>query len=279
MIKTYFSPAKINLFLKILHKRSDDYHEVVTLMQTIDFGDHLVLSLSDHQDSLVSNFHDIMNNSNSIWKALEIFRSHTNIRDHINFELKKKIPLGSGLGGGSSNAATALYALNDFFQTNIHIEQLKEWSKLLGADTPFFFSSGLALGKGIGNNLHDYQEGLPDLTYVLYFDKEGVSSKKAYQNFQIKNGINNTEAILLGYNDLESATFSFRKDLRKKKTDLQRIWSPYAKFVAMTGSGATIVVAYPTELNNKYNAELQKLIKKTSGIPANSIVKYQQWFP
>ncbi|WP_100934348.1 4-(cytidine 5'-diphospho)-2-C-methyl-D-erythritol kinase [Candidatus Chlamydia corallus] len=134
----YFSPAKLNLFLKIWEKRSDNFHELTTLYQAIDFGDTLSLK-SSTKDHLVSNVDEMLSPSNLIWKSLAIFRRETQILQPVSWYLNKSIPLQAGLGGGSSNAATALYALNKHFQTNIPATTLQLWAKEIGSDVPFFF--------------------------------------------------------------------------------------------------------------------------------------------
>ncbi|WP_108896995.1 4-(cytidine 5'-diphospho)-2-C-methyl-D-erythritol kinase [Chlamydia serpentis] len=134
----YFSPAKLNLFLKIWGKRSDGFHELTTFYQTIDFGDILSLT-SSAKDSLISNVDELVSPSNLIWKSLAIFRRETQILQPVSWTLNKSVPLGAGLGGGSSNAATALYALNEHFQTNIPTATLQLWAQEIGSDVPFFF--------------------------------------------------------------------------------------------------------------------------------------------
>ncbi len=108
-----FSPAKLNLFLRVLSKRKDGYHEIASLFQAIDFGDILTFALSD-KDKLTSSDPSIPHDrSNLIFQAADQFRRQTGLHFGLEVDLEKKIPTQSGLGGGSSNAATTLWALNE----------------------------------------------------------------------------------------------------------------------------------------------------------------------
>lgn len=278
-IRAFFSPAKVNLFLKVLHKRPDGFHELCTLMQSIDFGDILTLE-SSPKDCLSCNILSLESSENFIWKSLELFRRETGILQPVKWNLKKRIPLKAGLGGGSSNAATALYALNFYFQAQLPLKTLQDLAAEIGSDVPFFFSSGTALGYGRGERVASCEGIAENESYVLYFSSEGVTgvtTEDAYKSlvpsdFSTEHSFNNCKE-----NDLEKAVFRFRKDLLEKKLQLQKLWKPYGGHVLMSGSGGTLFVRYNATPHREQ--ETSKLIEHTRGIPARKLNKeLTQWY-
>lgn len=233
-MKTYFSPAKINLYLKIVSKRLDGYHDLSTLMQTISLGDFLHIELA-HSDSLTcTNSMVPTDSTNLILKALNLFRSKTHLTFNFKVHLEKNIPMQAGLGGGSSNAATILWACNELTQSNIPVNQLLEWSAEIGSDIPFFFSQGTAHCSGRG----EFVKALPHLDKKKVWivkPKVSLSTPSVFQNFNLEeNLINNDEQW--GVNDLEKAAFKLEPSLFKLKN---RLVEAGFDTVMMTGSGSS----------------------------------------
>ncbi|WP_201456306.1 4-(cytidine 5'-diphospho)-2-C-methyl-D-erythritol kinase [Chlamydia sp. 17-3921] len=280
-LRHFFSPAKLNLFLKILKKRSDGFHELVTLYQAIDFGDRLSLKNS-FEDSLSCNIRELESPNNLVWKSLEIFRQKTHIVQPVKWFLQKQIPIGAGLGGGSSNAATALYALNQYFQTGLSLETLQILSEEIGSDVPFFFSSGTALGSSLGEKLFPYNKLLPEVSYVLYFSSPGVLTKDAYLHLQSSDFSENKDLcdFLWKGNDLEKPVFRLRPDLLEKKKCLQKLWNPFQGKVLMSGSGATLFVHYPKKLEQDFQTrkKILALIRQSQGLSVRSLNKQDLWY-
>lgn len=133
------SPAKINLFLRILHKRADAYHELASLFQTVDLSDILHLSLSETDSLVCSDKTLAVDSSNLIIKAANLFRKKTGIDQGLSVHLEKKIPMEAGLGGGSSNAATTLYGFNELCGRPATEAELISWASEIGSDVSFFF--------------------------------------------------------------------------------------------------------------------------------------------
>ncbi|EPP34652.1 4-(cytidine 5'-diphospho)-2-C-methyl-D-erythritol kinase [Chlamydia ibidis] len=270
----FFSPAKLNLFLKVFGKKSNGFHEIITRYQTINFGDTLSLSLGDI-DRLMSNLPALENSDNLIWKSLKLFRQVTGITTPVVWQLYKRIPLGAGLGGGSSNAATALFALNSLFKTNLSVDVLQDLGKSIGMDVPLFFSSGSSIGIGQGDHILPNSVQLEEENYVLYFSKEGVNTKLAFSQLLPSDYAGNVKDAMFysGDNDLEKSVFRFRPDLKAKKEELERIWSPFHSYVMMSGTGATLFVRYPKKLEEDLitRKTISKIIQKTQGILANAI--------
>ena len=136
-----FSPAKVNIFFRTLAKRGDGYHEIASLYTALDFGDYLDIEFSD-QDQFTSNHPRLKQDStNLVIRALHLFRDKLGNHAFVKIHLDKQIPFESGLGGGSSNAATTLFGLNNLFGKPFSIDELRRMGALLGSDVAFFFSS------------------------------------------------------------------------------------------------------------------------------------------
>ena len=181
------SPAKVNLRLEILRKREDGYHEIKTILQKISLQDTLYFSLRKGKG--VSIKADSPNlptgKANLVYKAVRSMMIESGYRGGIRVDIKKRIPLGAGLGGGSSNAATTLKAMNELLNLNVSKKRLMEMGLEIGADVPFFFLEGAAVGSGIGERLRKVE--LPVLWFVLIYPNFEVSTRWAYQNFVLTN--------------------------------------------------------------------------------------------
>ena len=150
------SPAKLNLFLYITGRRDNGYHELQTLFQFVDFGDEL--SITAHQRSnqitISPQIPGVATEDNLIWKAATALQQYANTNFGADIELKKVLPMGGGIGGGSSNAATVLVALNCLWQLGLSDDQLAEIGLKLGADVPVFVRGFSAFAEGVGEQLH-----------------------------------------------------------------------------------------------------------------------------
>ncbi len=177
------SPAKVNLRLEILRKREDGYHELKTIFQKISLHDTLHFSLKKGKGISITTNHPRLpvGKTNLIYRAAQSILRRSNYEGRVAIQIEKRIPLGAGLGGGSSNAATTLKALNQLLETKISRKELIELGLDLGADVPFFFLKGAALGSGIGERLKKIE--LSDLWFVLIYPNFEVSTRWAYENF------------------------------------------------------------------------------------------------
>lgn len=228
-----FSPAKINLFLKVVSKRPDGYHNLSSLFQTISLGDTLSFDIHS-QDLLISSDVNLpTDSSNLILKATELFRKKTGSTQHYKIHLNKKIPTQAGLGGGSSNAATTLWACNQLTDAKIPLEELVKWASEIGSDVPFFFSQGRAHCTGRGEII----EQLPlcdSKPFWIVKPSCGLSTPEVYRHLKLSS---QSERLLDGYyNDLEQPAFDLNPDLRRLKNELlQRGFET----VLMSGSGSS----------------------------------------
>jgi 4-diphosphocytidyl-2-C-methyl-D-erythritol kinase len=181
------SPAKVNLRLEILKRREDGYHELRTIFQKISLYDTLYFTLRNKKGIVIETDHlDLPTGKNNlIYKAIQSMMKESDYQKGIYVKINKRIPIGAGLGGGSSNAATTLKAMNKLLELNLSKKKLMEKGLEIGADVPFFFLESAAIGLGIGERLK--KVGLPDLWYVLIYPNFEVSTRWAYQNFGLTN--------------------------------------------------------------------------------------------
>lgn len=141
--------SKLNLFLKVISKRDDGYHDIKTIMSEFDFGDEIVISKSA-SDSFTSNM--VSTGPNLVEKALLKLREHVHVPS-VSIELKKMTPIGSGMGTGSSDASETLKGLNDFFNLKLERKTLLNIASEIGMDVPFFIDGKLALATNRGDEL------------------------------------------------------------------------------------------------------------------------------
>lgn len=148
------SPAKLNLFLYINGKHADGYHELQTLFQFLDYGDWLTIELrNDNRICLRPEIPNLKTEDNLIYRAAKLLQSKTGIQRGADIYLDKVLPMGGGVGGGSSNAATVLLALNYMWQTDLSIPELATLGLKLGADVPIFIHGKSAFAEGVGEQI------------------------------------------------------------------------------------------------------------------------------
>lgn len=237
-----FSPAKINTFFRVLKKRDDGFHDIASLMLALSFGDLIHVSLGKEDKLTYTGMQIPVDESNLVFRALEVFRSYTGWRQSIHFHLEKKIPVGSGLGGGSSNAATALWALRQLSCLPLSQKELQALGTEIGSDVPFFFSQGAALCEGRGEKIKDLDFVFKPSLYLVVDDLH-VSTPKVYAHCRPHAISEEPPQSLLAsviqgdfpmVNDLEAAAFAAYPQLCKRKQILQK----YFAKVLMTGSGS-----------------------------------------
>ncbi|WP_159651498.1 4-(cytidine 5'-diphospho)-2-C-methyl-D-erythritol kinase [Vibrio atypicus] len=148
------SPAKLNLFLYITGRQENGYHELQTLFQFLDHGDDLAITANESGDiTLTPAIPGVALEDNLIWKAATALQKQSGCQQGAHIEINKVLPMGGGIGGGSSNAATALVALNYLWQTELSDEELAAIGLKLGADVPVFTRGFAAFAEGVGEKL------------------------------------------------------------------------------------------------------------------------------
>ena len=262
------SPAKVNLHLRVLRKRPDGYHDLATLMQKISLYDELEFFPSDRGIFLRCPGVPLPENEdNIVFRAAKTIFSRAGFRSGVTITLHKNIPLAAGLGGGSSNAAITLLALNELFQFNFSNEELRELGAALGADVPFFLFPGPAWAFGIGDRL-EAARAVPSFWFVLVNPGFEVSTKVIYQNLNL--GLTNEtihysiprfltrEDVAAGlHNDLERVTLKMHPSLGEIK---ELLLLNGAAGSLMSGSGPTVFGLF----DSKDKAEKAKSVLKKS---------------
>ena len=231
------SYAKINWSLRITGKRADGFHDLETVFQTISLHDELTFRTSDQLSLSCDDATIPTDDTNLVMRAARLLQSPP-----VAIELRKRIPAGGGLGGGSSNAAATLVALNEMF--GLHREDLPELALSLGSDVPFFLLGGTAYATGRGEVLTELpsMSGIP---LLLLLPEERVMTKNAFARitqYSPPLGIDAYRAGFANYtNDFEEPVFAMLPRLRDLK---QRLYDAGATWASMTGSGSTIVGAF-----------------------------------
>jgi len=230
------SPAKLNLFFRVLRKRPDGYHDIASLFQAIDLFDRLFFSWTPQDEITCTDPTIPCDSSNLVAKALTQFRARfptNSIRIHI----EKHIPIQAGLGGGSSNAATTLWGLNELMGHPATLQQLIEMGSAIGSDVAFFFSTGTAYCTGRGEILEPFVLPKP-LSGWLAKPTYGLSTPLVYKNTRIEELMPRDPREALSsfpnyFNDLEIPSFRLEPRLIPLRDELQKSF----QHVTMTGSG------------------------------------------
>jgi len=184
MILTEFAPAKINLFLSIINKREDGYHNIGTMFHTLNCGDLLFGEPDSNGDISISynNPQEYLPEKDLVYRAAEKLKEKYNVSNGVRFYLEKNLPLGAGLGGGSSDAAAALRLLNKLWGLNASSKELEEIGASLGADIAFFVKGGAAFAEGIGDILTPQKTIESDCCVILATPKCVVPTADAYKD-------------------------------------------------------------------------------------------------
>ncbi|MBR2177045.1 MAG: 4-(cytidine 5'-diphospho)-2-C-methyl-D-erythritol kinase [Clostridia bacterium] len=184
MRMTVAAPAKINLFLDITGRRSDGYHLINTVMQTVSLFDDVTVTIDkSREDISVSCTDDEIpcDSTNTAYAAAEEFFEYTEIpRVGVSVKIKKRIPSGAGMAGGSTDAAAVIFALNEMLETDLGMEELAEIGENVGADVPFCIYGGTMSAGGIGTILSPLPD-MPDCYIVIVKPEFKVSTKDAYE--------------------------------------------------------------------------------------------------
>lgn len=243
------SPAKLNLFLHILDRREDGYHNLQTLFQLLDYGDQLSFSINKQSEiNVISDLKDVKPQDNLVFKVARALQQATNCSWGCEIQLAKKIPMGAGLGGGSSNAATTLVGLNSLWQCNLSHDQLAEIGSDLGADIPVFVKGLSAFAEGIGDKLTPIS--LNPIWYLVVTPKIKVSTEQIFCHSELTR---NAPAIKiralseeLYRNDCQSVVETLYPEVKQVSDWLKRYGNPL-----MTGTGASVYCRFDSQQEAK----------------------------
>lgn len=243
------SKSKINLGLKVLNKRSDGLHNIVTIFQEVDFGDKIQLVKHKTGCQIKSDVDWIpVDNSNICHKAYSALCHELNQDFGVKISLEKRIPVGSGIGGGSANAATTLIGLNSLYNLGLNDKKLESIAVNIGADVPFFIRGGTQIGQETGGKLSPITKKL-EAAVLLVIPRLSISTEWAYS--QLKNKLKSDNSILrfvdLMRKDFLSFKF-FENDFEKIVIPAypeigsikNKLLDSGAKFASLSGSGSTV---------------------------------------
>jgi len=244
---TLYSPAKINLFLQVIRRRADGFHELATLLQAIDLCDVIQFEAGERTSLFCSDPRIPTDGSNLILKAVHIFQRRTLLSIDVAIRLTKNIPIQAGLGGGSSNAATTLWALNQLYGEPASLEELQQWAGEIGSDVPFFLSQGTAYCTGRGETVESLVP-LPVPSTPLWIIKpnRGLSTPLIYGKLELSRLVKRDprkalrEFVCGGtgyYNDLEGVAIALLPQLSLLR---EQLLADGFRFVTMTGSGSSL---------------------------------------
>ncbi|MGB9721024.1 MAG: 4-(cytidine 5'-diphospho)-2-C-methyl-D-erythritol kinase [bacterium] len=261
--------AKINIGLRILSKREDGYHNIETTLSTINLSDNLLIEKKDNGIELLTPGSKIPVEENLCFKAAHLFLRTYDLSEGVKVTLHKKIPVGGGLGGGSSDAAAVIKGMCQIFDMHISDQELMSLVRRLGCDVPFFIKGGAAIARGVGDELKFFK--LPKMNLVIYYPGYPISTKWAYEEYDKLNltpGIDldnimgsQKKKTRIGFNinnDFERVVFKAHPDLLDIKTHLL---GTGAYMVSLSGSGSCLYAVVDENIK-------KKVIKYLSGIGA-----------
>jgi 4-diphosphocytidyl-2-C-methyl-D-erythritol kinase len=244
------SPAKLNLFLHINGRRADGYHELQTIFQFIDYGDTLYLHERDDSEiHLLTDFADVPAEQNLIVRAAKLLQNNTGCKKGADIRIDKILPMGGGLGGGSSNAASTMVGLNALWQAGASIEEMADWGLSLGADVPVFIRGEACWAEGVGEIITP----MPALTenwFVVVIPPCQVNTGKIFSHEGLTRDTPKCKisAALRGQgrNDCEPVVKNLYKDVANSLNLLDNFGT-----AKMTGTGACIYTETSTEQEAK----------------------------
>lgn len=240
------SPAKLNLFLHITGRREDGYHELQTLFQLLDYGDPMLFNLdSGDTITLSCNLSRLETENNLVLKAARLLQQHCRVRQGASIQLDKQLPMGGGVGGGSSNAATTLLALNQLWDCALSLQELADLGLSLGADIPVFIHGHSAWAEGLGEKLTPM--ALPERWYVVLTPPCHADTRQIFCHEQLTRDtpISTIPAfpVLGSQNDCEQVACLLHPEIREALNWLKQ----HCSEVSMSGTGASVFAAVDNE--------------------------------
>ena len=265
--QTYPAPAKLNLMLRVTGRRADGYHLLQTVFRFIDFGDTLTFDV--RADGVVARRNDIAGvpeTADLTLRAARLLQKAGAVREGADITLEKRLPLGGGLGGGSSDAATTLMALNRLWRLNWPRQRLQDLALELGADVPVFVFGKSALGEGVGEQLTPLD--LPPAWYVVLIPPVEITTARIFQDadlirdsiptkippFSESSGINDLEPVVCRLYPVVAEHLAWLKQFGRAR---------------VTGSGACVFAEFEREAAAR--AVLERLPATMRGVVAQGL--------
>ncbi|MCW9013535.1 MAG: 4-(cytidine 5'-diphospho)-2-C-methyl-D-erythritol kinase [Gammaproteobacteria bacterium] len=274
MTRRWPAPAKLNLFLHITGRRSDGYHLLQSVFQFLDFSDELEFHLRDDgKICRATENADVQAADDLTVRAARALQATASIRQGVDIYLHKKLPMGGGVGGGSSDAATTLIALNHLWQAGLSLEQLAEIGLALGADVPVFIKGEAAFAEGVGEQLQSIN--LPEPWFLVVKPPVHVATAEIFADPQLTRNspaikICDLQTGAVGIDDLSNVC---EPVATRHYPQIQAVIDHLAQYgkARMTGTGACVFVSFKNE--NDADKALSELPEQWPGFVAKGMNK------
>lgn len=257
-IQRYPAPAKLNLDLRIIGRRSDGYHLLESIFVLVDWCDEIGIAIRDDDKIILHTpLANVPNEQNLIIRAAYALQKYTHCRQGADIWIEKHIPMGGGLGGGSSDAATVLWVLNHLWQCGLNLSQLIDIGVKLGADIPFFLFGKNAFVQGIGEILQEIS--IPKQWYIIVNPHVHVATAEIFAHADLPR--NSLSCVQPSFEHLQP----FRNDMQdivlKKYHQINEVYCTLKNYgqARITGSGACVFLDFACE--EEARAVVQKLPK------------------
>jgi 4-diphosphocytidyl-2-C-methyl-D-erythritol kinase len=260
MTHTVLSPAKVNLFLKVVSKRPDSYHNIVSIVDIISLFD--IIHIEEIYDDIVTVKDDKgvlpQGMANTMYRAVIALKERFKISSGVNVYIEKNIPIGSGLGGPSSNAATVLRELIKLWKISVSATELNEIGSSIGADVPLFLYGKPCIMRGIGDEISPIK--LPNLWYLIIYPNVSISTRRVYEGLKIVlTKKQNDIKLVAKFNSTHEVSAILENDLEKVgillcptiQTIKDRLIEAGAGGALMSGSGSSVFGIFETEKRAK----------------------------
>ncbi|MFO1390451.1 4-(cytidine 5'-diphospho)-2-C-methyl-D-erythritol kinase [Cellvibrio sp.] len=262
------SPAKLNLFLHITGRRPDGYHNLQTLFQLLNYGDTLRFKVrTDGEVTLTPAIPGVAFEDNLIIKAVRIFQKYTGSTQGVDIELEKRLPMGGGIGGGSSNAATTLVALNYLWQCGLTGTQLQQLGLQLGADVPVFVNAQTAWAEGVGEALQPIE--MPQNWFLVVQPDCHVSTQQIFSHKDLTRDSPNIKVAAFLEQGGENACQALVRRLYPQVDEALNWFAEHGHSAKLTGTGACVFTQFATA--EEARKVLQCLPKHLPGFVAQGV--------
>ena len=244
------SPAKLNLFLHITGRRENGYHELQTIFQLIDLYDWMNFEAIGDEGIQIEGLDDVQLEQNLIYRAAQLLKPHAKKPCGLNIRIEKNIPMGAGLGGGSSNAATTLIVLNQLWECELSEQQLADYGVKLGADVPIFVLGRNAWAEGIGEHLSFID--LAQKKFIILKPDCFISTQQLFSQKTLTRDSKITTfcAYQLQPSSFENNFEPLARQLYSEVDEAMRYLDQFG-LAKLTGTGACVF----TEVTNEMNVE------------------------
>ncbi len=267
------APAKLNLFLHITGRRKDGYHLLQTVFQLLEYGDEIKLELrEDHQIKKIKGLEHISSDEDLCVRAAKLLQKQTQCKMGVNISIAKRLPIGGGIGGGSSDAATVLRGLNKLWGCHLSVDELSEIGLKLGADVPVFVHGFSAWAEGVGEKLTPID--LLEKWFLVIHPKISVSTAKIFTDQGLTRDCDALKITrFLKGSGFEELSNVFEPIVRNKYPEIAEAldWLSNFSSARLTGTGSCLFASFDSEVSA--NQVLEQLPRQYQGFVAKGINK------